>query len=191
MIDFNKTFKTNKVILRPININDLEEMYMHTSLDPEMWIYFTADLSNKAVLKKWITAAVNDESRLALTVIDVNNNKIIGSTSIGSISARDKRAEIGWTWMCKAYQGKAYNAHVKLTLLKYLFESCNMIRVEIKTDVLNMPARKAVAKIGMVEEGILRSHTQLIRNRRRDSIFYGMLSSEWQAAKKKHAALFL
>jgi len=185
MIDFNKTFRTNKVILRPIKLDDLEEMYIHTSVDPEMWIYFTADLSDKAVLKKWIEYAVNDKYRLALTVLDVSNNKIFGSTSIGNVSERDGRAEIGWTWMSKAYQGKAYNAHVKLTLFEYLFEVCNMQRVEIKTDVLNIPARKAVAKIGMVEEGVLRSHTQLIRNRRRDTIFYGLLKSEWDGVKEK------
>jgi len=61
-----------------------------------------------------------------------------------------------------------------------------MQRVEIKTDVLNMAARKAVAKIGMVEEGILRSHTQMIRNRRRDSIFYSLLKSEWEGVKEKN-----
>lgn len=183
MIDFNKTFKTDKVILRPIHLDDLEEMYTFTSVDTEMWIYFTADLSNKEALKKWIEAAVNDKKRLALTVIDVNNNKIIGSTSIANVSKRDKRAEIGWTWMSKAYQGKGYNPHVKLTLFQYLFEECNLERVEIKTDVLNIPARKAVAKIGMLAEGILRSHTQLIRNRRRDTIFYGLLRSEWEATK--------
>ena len=43
---------------------------------------------------------------LALTIIDKEENRIIGSTSIGNISKRDKRAEIGWTWIAKEYQGK-------------------------------------------------------------------------------------
>jgi len=64
-----------------------------------------------------------------------------------------------------------------------------MQRVEIKTDALNKYARNAVAKIGMVEEGTLRSHTQLIRNRRRDTIFYGLLSNEWEEVKKKNKNL--
>jgi len=190
MVDFDKTFKTNKVILRPISLNDLEEMHPLISIDAEMWIYFTEDLADKTTLQKWIEAAVEDKKRLALTVIDISTNEIIGSTSIGNVSARDRRAEIGWTWLGKPFHGKGYNPHVKLTLLQYLFEVCNLERVEIKTDVLNMPARKAVAKIGMVEEGILRSHTQLIRNRRRDSIFYGLLRSEWEAVKAKQKALF-
>jgi len=73
MIDFNKTFKTNKVILRPISLDDLDEMYALTSVDPEMWIYFTVDLSDKAILKKGLEAAINDKQRLALTVLDVSN----------------------------------------------------------------------------------------------------------------------
>jgi len=186
-LNFLMTF--NKVILRPISLADLKEMFALTSIDPEMWIYFTADLSNKIDLLQWIETAVNDTKRLALTVVDISTNKIIGSTSVGNVSERDQRAEIGWTWVGKPFQGKGYNSHVKLTLFKYLFENCNMQRVEIKTDALNKYARNAVAKIGMVEEGILRSHTQLIRNRRRDTIFYGLLSNEWEEVKKKNKNL--
>jgi len=99
----NFLMTSNKVILRPISLADLNEMFALTSIDPEMWIYFTADLSNKIDLLQWIETAVNDTKRLALTVVDISTNKIIGSTSVGNVSERDQRAEIGWTWVGKPF----------------------------------------------------------------------------------------
>ncbi len=186
MIDFSKEFKTDALFIRPLRLEDTDEMFQLTSIDPDMWIYFTSDLSKKEDLNKWINSGVNDSSRLALTIVDLEKNKIIGSTSIGNISIRDKRAEIGWTWIAKPYQGKGYNGRVKGYLLEYLFEECHVERVELKTDVLNTPARKAMLKIGLVEEGILRNHTQMIRNRRRDTIFYSVLKEEWPEMKSKN-----
>ena len=188
MIDYNKSFETNNLLIRPMKIDDYNEMYKLTA-NPEMWKYFTADLSDKGVLKSWIKAAVNDSSRLALTIIDKEATKVVGSTSIGNISIRDKRAEIGWTWISEVYQGTGANAAVKILLLQYLFEESGCIRVELKTDVLNKPARKSLAKIGFVEEGVLRSHTQMVGGRRRDTIFYSLLSHEWPDVKNKVYAL--
>ncbi len=185
MIDFDKEFHTDQILIRPLILEDLDEMFKLT-LNPEMWTYFTSDLSNKKELKDWITSGINDNTRLTLTIIDKETNKIIGSTSIGNISLKDKRAEIGWTWISKSYQGKGINSKVKLILLKYLFNECHFERIESKTDVLNIPARKAMSKIGFVEEGVLRSHTLMINNRRRDTIFYSILNEEWNNIKLKN-----
>ena len=68
-------------------------------------------------------------------------------------------------------------------MLKYAFETLEFERVEIKTDVLNVPARKALLRIGAKEEGILRSHTLMTHGRRRDTIYYSILRSEWEAVK--------
>lgn len=189
MINFNKAFKTETLHLRPMKFEDEAEMFALTSIDPEQWYYFTVDLSDRAGLKAWVREGVENTERLALTAIEIESGRIVGATSIANISKRDRRAEIGWTWMGKPYQGKGINARIKLVLLQYLFEECDFQRVEIKTDALNMAARKAVAKIGFVEEGVLRSHTQVIRGRRRDSIFYGVLRDEWPEMKTKNQKL--
>lgn len=81
---------------------------------------------------------------------------------------------------------KGINNQTKHLMLDYCFESSGLERVEFKTDVLNIPARKTLVKIGMVEEGVLRCHTLMTLDRRRDSIFYSILKSEWRAVKEKN-----
>jgi RimJ/RimL family protein N-acetyltransferase len=185
MIDFNLTLQTDKILLRPLTPEDYISFEVITT-DPEVWIYFTYDLSVKADLKRWIDIAVEDfknKSRLPFTIIDKETDKIIGSTSFGSISYRDKRIEIGWTWITKEYQGTGVNNQIKYLMLRYAFEVYGFERVEFRTDVLNIRARKAFQRIGAREEGILRSHTLMTHNRRRDTIYYSILRNEWEGIK--------
>ncbi|WP_262507686.1 GNAT family N-acetyltransferase [Zunongwangia profunda] len=103
----------------------------------------------------------------------------MGSTSFGNYSEKDQRIEIGWTWLGKDFQGNGYNFQAKVLLLNYCFKTLALERVEAKTDVLNRAARNSLLKSGFVEEGILRSHTLLTNNRRRDTIYYSILKAEY------------
>jgi RimJ/RimL family protein N-acetyltransferase len=185
MIDFNLTLQTDNIILRPLIADDIFSFEKITT-DPEVWTYFTYDLSVKSELKNWTDIAVNESVnrlRLAFTIVDLHSGIIIGSTSFGNISYRDKRLEIGWTWITKDYQGTGVNNQIKYLMLRHAFEVLEFERVEFKTDVLNIRARKAFQRIGASEEGILRSHTLMTHNRRRDTIYYSILKNEWEEIK--------
>ena len=188
MVDFELILQTDEVLLRPLVMEDFEQLADLTN-DQSMWTYFTSDLSNKEVLRDWIADAIlqkENKTRLPFAIIDKANQKIVGSTSFGNISYHDKRIEIGWTWLGKEYHGKGINNQVKYLMISYCFEVLDFERVEFKTDVLNIPARKALSRIGMTEEGVLRSHTLMTHDRRRDTIFYSVLKSEWNALKIKN-----
>jgi RimJ/RimL family protein N-acetyltransferase len=188
MIDFDIVLESENVMLRPIKKEDIDA-FIGLTKDRSMWVYFTSDLSIAMELIKWVDSAIEETSckkRLAFTIIDKEKNEIVGSTSFGNISDYDKRVEIGWTWIAKNYQGKGINNQIKYLMLKYCFENCDFERVELKTDVLNIPAKKALTRIGAIEEGILRSHTLMINNRRRDTIYYSVIKSEWNEVKTKN-----
>ena len=182
MLDFKKIIHSERVILRPMRLNDFEQMNNLTK-NSQMWYYFTSDLSNEKTLKKWIESAVSDHKNhkaLPLTIIDPKNETIIGATRIGNISEIHKRVEIGWTWISKEYQGTGINGQVKKLLFEYLFSETDTVRIEFKTDVLNIAARKGMEKVGLVEEGVLRNHTLMTNNRRRDTVYYSILKNEWK-----------
>jgi RimJ/RimL family protein N-acetyltransferase len=187
MIDFTKIFETEQVLLRPVRRDDYNE-FIPLTQDKGLWTYFTNDLSDKDILLAWVETGIKEltlKKRLALSIVDKKTNSVAGSTSIGNISERDKRVEIGWTWLGRKYQGKGINDQAKYLLLKYCFEELEWERVEFKTDVLNEPARNALKRIGAVEEGVLRSHTLMTHNRRRDTIYYSILKGEWKNINAK------
>jgi len=177
MLDRNLILENEKVLLRPMTRQDFPLLQMLAS-DPQQWIYFTQDLSIPREFEEWAEPHFKGE-RLQFSVFDKEKKTLAGATAFGNFSARDQRIEIGWTWLGKAFQGTGINQSMKKLMMDYCFSELKIKRVEIKTDVLNIPARKALIKCGAVEEGILRSHTLMTHGRRRDTIYYSVLQGEW------------
>ncbi|GAO42140.1 GNAT family N-acetyltransferase [Flavihumibacter petaseus] len=184
---FSLRLESSRVIMRPLAAEDLEAFWA-ISQDEDIFTWFTKLLNERDQLVAWIGDALEQRRthiRFPFTVIDKPTGRVAGSTSLGSISFPDQRIEIGWTWYGNDFRGTGVNTHCKFLLLEYAFETMDFKRVELKTDALNARSRAAIRKLGMTEEGILRSHTAMPRGRRRDSAYYGMLQSEWPEAKAK------
>jgi RimJ/RimL family protein N-acetyltransferase len=181
IFDIDIILENDKVLLRPLQADDIDA-FREVAFDEDTWRYTVTKISNEEELQDYMLTAFRDREtgfRYPFTIIDKQSGKVAGSTSYGNISIRDKRLEIGWTWLATAYRGKGLNAECKKLLLEYAFNELKMERVEFKTDALNMRSRKAILKLGTTEEGVLRSHTLMHDGRRRDSIYFGILKSEW------------
>ena len=175
------------VLLRPLTLSD-EEGFAQIAFNYDIWKYTRALVMNREELKVYITLALNEKERkirYPFTIIDKVSGEIAGSTSYANVSVQDKRIEIGWSWLGEKFQRTGLNSRCKFLLLQYAFEHLKVERVEFKTDVLNSAARKALLKIGAVEEGVLRSHTVMQDGRRRDTIYYSVLAGEWESVKKR------
>ena len=169
------------VLLRPVSESDLPQLEA-IALDEDIWRFMPSRISNRQELSAWMQAALQDRKnklRYVFVIVDKVTGNIAGSTAFGNISDRDKRLEIGWTWLGRAFRGTGMNKQVKFLLFSYAFELLQYERVEQKTDVLNLRSRRAMLKTGATEEGILRSHTLMQDGRRRDTIYYSILGPEW------------
>lgn len=175
--------ENESILLRPMMKQDFS-LLLDLCQDKSLWEYFTYDLSQKDEFEKWAEPGFTGE-RVQFVITNKINGQLMGSTAFGNYSPRDQRIEIGWTWLGRKFQGTGVNDQMKFLMLEYAFESLKLKRVEIKTDVLNLPARKALLRMGITEEGVLRSHTLLCSGRRRDTIYYSVLESEWSALKSK------
>ena len=177
--------ENDHALLRPLKPQDLE--YLQTiAIDPDIWRYMTISVNSQQDLQRWADTAFSDhekQQRYTFVIIDKSTGKLAGSTAYGNISIVDQRLEIGWTWLGNEARGTGLNRHCKFLLLQYAFEILHYERVELKTDVLNLRSRQAMRKIGATEEGILRSHTLMQDGRRRDTIYYSILKSEWPNLK--------
>lgn len=111
--------------------------------------------------------------------------KVVGSTRFGNIDLKNRKLEIGWTWVSRPWQRTAVNTEAKLLMLTYAFEQLRCIRVEFKTDALNLASRKAIARLGAKEEGVLRRHMITETGRFRDSVYFSILDDEWPAIKRR------
>ncbi len=156
------------------------------AFDPEIWQFTTARVTTPADLERYVETALawqREGHALPFATIDRASGRAIGSTRFAAIDVANRRAEIGWTWLGKAYQRTALNTEAKLLMLTHAFEHMGCIRVELKTDVLNVRSRAAIQRLGAKEEGIFRHHMIMPEGRLRDTVYYSLLSEEWPAAK--------
>lgn len=185
--------ETNRVLLRLLQPGDFDALYP-LAQSKETWKYFVQELDDPQELRNWIAALLKEREegkRMPFVIIDKDTKEVCGSTSYLNISFFDKRLEIGSSWLGPDYIGMGVNKQAKFALLSYAFGVMKMERVEIKTDNLNERAKAALLKVGMIPEGVLRSHMQMHSNRRRDSIYYSILKGEWEQRRASFFAEML
>jgi len=157
-------------------------------LDPEIWRYTVSVVRNAEEMRSYMESALKargEGTSLPFVTIERSSGRVVGSTRFGNYDSDNRRIEIGWTWLAREWQRTAINTEAKYLMLTHAFEKLHCVRVELKTDVLNAPSRKAMLRIGAKEEGILRKHTLMWNGRYRDSIYYSILDEEWPQVKEQ------
>lgn len=137
-------------------------------------------------MKSYVETALKEQKQgisLPFATIEKSSEKVVGSTRFGNIDVKNRRVEIGWTWIGKDWQRTAVNTEAKFLMLRHAFESWKCIRVELKTDALNEKSRNAILRIGAKEEGIFRQHIITDSGRFRDTVYYSILDTEWENVK--------
>ena len=121
---------------------------------------------------------------LAFAVVDKQANRVAGSTRFMRADARNKRIEIGFTFLGKTWQRTYINTEAKLLMFSHAFEKIGLNRVEFRADYLNSASRRALLRLGAKEEGILRNHMVMPNGRVRDSVVYSVIRNEWPGVKQ-------
>jgi N-acetyltransferase len=175
----------NFVRLEPLSGNHLEAL-CRVGLDEEIWRWSPTDVKTSEDMSRYIETALDEQAAgvsLPFATIEKQSKKVVGSTRFGNIDPKNRRAEIGWTWIGRKWQRTFVNTEAKFLMLRYAFEVWKCVRVELKTDVLNEKSRKAVERLGAKQEGVLRKHIITDSGRFRDTVYYSILDDEWIAVK--------
>jgi N-acetyltransferase len=120
---------------------------------------------------------------LGFATVDRASGVPIGSSSYFAADAQHRRVEIGGTWVTPQRQRTPVNTEAKYLMLRHAFESLGCLRVEFKTDRLNEKSRRALERIGAVEEGTFRNHMVMPDGRIRDSVYFSIIAAEWPTVK--------
>jgi RimJ/RimL family protein N-acetyltransferase len=179
------TLEGRHVRLEPLSLDHLAALCT-VGLDEDLWRWTTAKVRTPDDMRSYLEQALEGQAagtQLPFVLLDRTTGQPIGSSRYGNIEVAHRRLEIGWTWLARRCQRTPFNTEAKYLLLRHAFERLGCVRVELKTDALNTRSRAAILRLGARQEGILRSHMIVEDGRRRDSVYYGILDSEWPAIK--------
>ena len=155
-------------------------------LEEEIWRWNPAAVESHGDMKRYVETALAEQKRgvsLPFAIVEKSSGKIIGSTRFGNIDVKNRRVEIGWTWIASNWQRTFVNTEAKLLMLAHAFETWKCVRVELKTDLLNEKSKNAILRLGAKQEGILRQHIITKTKRLRDTVYFSILDSEWHDIK--------
>jgi len=181
----NIRLENDLVQIRRVTLDD-KPGFERIAYNAETWTYFVATITDENSLNAFLEQAIHDTlsgTRIVFAIIDRKTGAIAGSTAFGNLAAADRRLEIGWSWLGEAYRGTGLNRAVKGVLLEHAFTTLGCERVEFKTDVLNLRARRGLESIGAKEEGTFRSFNYMPSGRRRDAVYYSILKAEWPTVR--------
>lgn len=169
--------------LLPYHKNELVE----AASDGELWNLWFTSVPSQGNIDDYLGFAFSEQEAnraLLFAIIDKKTNKIIGSTRFCNVIESNKRVEIGYTWYSKSYQRTGINTECKYLLLQYAFENLECIAVEFRTSWHNQASRKAIARLGAKQDGILRNHQIDANGMLRDTVVFSIINIEWQGVKK-------
>lgn len=170
--------------LHVLNIKHVD-MLTDLALEEKIWEHAPNKYYQTNIFKeKWFDKAVkqmNENDRVCFVIF--YKNEIIGSSSYYEIDFENKKTNIGYTWFHPSVWGTKINALSKLIMLEYAFETLNLNRVGFSVDSQNERSCRALKKLGIKQEGILRNHL-VLPNRTRDSVIFSVIDNEWPEVKK-------
>ncbi|GAA0402852.1 GNAT family protein [Streptomyces luteireticuli] len=180
------TLPGRHIRLEPLAPSHTPDLFAAAGGDEDVWRWTRQRTPRTEEEMGAIVAHHLAESALVpFAVVHRDTGRAVGVSCYADASVEGEQLEIGGTWYGRAHWGTAVNPECKLLLLSHAFEDLGMGRVVWKTDHRNERSRRAVRRLGAVEEGTFRRHVRRPDGTWRDSVWFSMLRDEWPAAKSR------
>jgi RimJ/RimL family protein N-acetyltransferase len=117
-------------------------------------------------------------NRLVVTTPD--GSELLGEVSWHPVIYGPSYGCVAWNFgysFLPRFRGKGLGTEVLRALVRYLFQTTDVDRIEGSTDVTNVRAQRSMEKAGFRKEGVLRG-AQLRRGKRHDLVGYSILRSD-------------
>jgi ribosomal-protein-alanine N-acetyltransferase len=173
--------KTDRLILREVNWDDLEDIFILES-NPEVDEYNTLGIpDSKDVTREHLRPFIKDQKAgvrkmYCWTIRLPADDQFIGLAGMNLSADRFKMAEI-WYNLMPSHWGNGYATEVARRLIRFGFESLKLHRIEAGVATENKRSIKVLEKAGMSIEGIRRKILP-IRGRWVDNYHYAILEDD-------------
>lgn len=174
-------FKTNRLIIRPITLNDKIDIFNYRS-DKETnqfqsWIPDTIkDVEN--FINNTSTKIDEPKTWFQFVIIEKESGKIIGDIGIHFFDKDNKQVELGCT-LDKYFHNKGYATEALICVINYLFCDLNKHRIITSIDPFNKNSIRLVQRIGFRKEAHF-IESLFVKGKWVDDIIYALIEKDWE-----------
>jgi ribosomal-protein-alanine N-acetyltransferase len=174
------TIETNRLILRKVQVGDLNDMYEYTS-DPIVTEHTSWDY-HKSIeeTKKWIEFTLDCYVKKKVTnwgMVHKDTQKFIGSCGFAWWNIEHSKAEIGYV-MNPRFWGQGLMTEAINKVIDFGFTRMELNRIEATCKPVNIGSWRVMEKSGMQLDGVLRQYMKL-RDEFIDVRLYSILKSDF------------
>ncbi len=176
------TLESERLRLRPYRADDARAIFAIYG-DPEVTRYWSfAAWTDLAQAHAYLAArqAMEAPSVYAWAVAERDSDKLIGTTTLFSLSGPHRRAEIGYS-LVRARQGQGLAGEALRCVITHAFAELGLERIEADVDPRNEASWKLLERLGFRREGLLRNRWR-VDGEVSDSYIYGLLRADFPAA---------
>lgn len=168
----------SEISLRLIRRGDLELLAaLLADLDLRGDYLPSALVSPVDLEQKFAADGVANDAFTRLLIVENTTERIIGTIwhfrSVPYFNAR----EIGYTMLSTEHRGRGIATQAVRLLVRHLFDSLLINRLEIRMDTRNLASEKVAVKAGFTKEGVARG-ANFVRGRHVDMKVYALLRDE-------------
>ncbi|NHV29784.1 GNAT family N-acetyltransferase [Burkholderia sp. D-99] len=184
------TLTGERIELRPLAVSDRQAL-LDAADDGQLWNLKVTAVPGAETIDAYIDTALQGRAAgtvMPFAIVDRVSGRVIGSTRFWKIDRRNRKLEIGHTWLSESAQRTRANTEAKWLLLGYAFDVLHCVRVQFTTDELNEKSRAAILRLGAKQEGIVRHERIMPDGRKRNSVRYSIIDDEWPEVRAQLAA---
>jgi RimJ/RimL family protein N-acetyltransferase len=187
------TLTGSSVELQPLQREHAAAL-VQAAADGELWNLKVTNVPGPETVDTYINVALAGReagSMIPFAIVRRDTGQVVGSTRFWKVDRVNRKLEIGHTFLAQSTQKSGVNTEAKLLLLTYAFEVLDCVRVQFTTDELNEKSRAAILRLGAVQEGIVRHERIMPDGRKRNSVRFSIIDSEWPQVKANLQAKLL
>ncbi len=176
-----------RVELRPLDSSDRQAL-LDAAADGQLWNLKVTVVPGPETIDAYIATALQGRATgtvMPFAIVDRASGRVIGSTRFWKIDRKNRKLEIGHTWLSESAQRTRANTEAKWLLLGYAFDVLQCVRVQFTTDELNEKSRAAILRLGAKQEGIVRHERIMPDGRKRNSVRFSIIDDEWPEVRAR------
>ena len=185
-LQYNQPTLVGKTVeLQPLQREHASEL-LDAAADGQLWRMTLTVVPGPETIGKYIATALAGRqagTMMPFVIVMRDTGLLVGSTRLWKIDQENRKLEIGHTWLSASVQRTGVNTEAKYLLLTHAFEVMQAVRVQFTTDELNATSRAAILRIGAKQEGIVRHERIMPDGRKRNSVRFSIIDSEWPEVK--------
>lgn len=171
-----------RVKLVPLEIDHTIPLF-NCLRDPEIWGHFPFQIHTIEEMRAFIQKAIagrEQREQYPYAVWDKKHQEYVGTTRFLKISEQNNNLKIGTTLYSPKVWRTRVNTETKYLMLKHVFETLDIIRVEIIASINNVRSQQAIERLGATKEGILRKKYNNL-----DYVIYSIIQPDWIDVKNR------